>query len=70
MPSPKRLREFSYEELMALMGEAIKTPQAADGLLKAMGEEPGDLFDRFSLEQQFDLRQLYGDLIHRRDQPC
>jgi len=70
MPSPKRLRELSYEELMALMGEAIKTPQAADELLKAMGEEPGDLFDRFSLEQQFDLRQVYGDLIHRRDQRC
>ncbi|RIH87449.1 hypothetical protein [Calidithermus roseus] len=70
MPSPKRLRELSYEELMALMCEAIKTPQAADELLKAMEEEPGDLFDRFSLEQQFDLRQLYGDLIHRRDQQC
>ncbi|WP_276959492.1 hypothetical protein [Allomeiothermus silvanus] len=69
MPSPKRLRELSYEELMALMSEAIKTPQAADGLLKAMEEEPG-LLDRFEGVQWLDLSQLYGDLIHRRDQPC
>lgn len=68
MPSPKRLREFSYEELMALMGEAIKTPQAADELLKAMEEEPG-LLDRFEGVQWLDLSQVYGDLIHRRDQP-
>ncbi|AWR88195.1 MULTISPECIES: hypothetical protein [Meiothermus] len=69
MPSPKRLREFSYEELMALMGEAIKTPQAADELLKAMEEEPG-LLDRFEGVQWLDLSQVYGDLIHRRDQRC
>lgn len=67
MASPKRLRELSYGELMALMGEAIKTPQAADELLKAMGEEPG-LLDRFEGVQWLDLSQVYGDLIHRRDQ--
>lgn len=54
---------------MGVLSDALKTPKGADELLKAMQDEPEDLFDRFSLEQQFDLRQVYGDLIHRRDQP-
>lgn len=69
MVRDRRLSELSYEELMGVLSDALKTPKGADELLKAMEDEPEDLFDRFSLEQQFDLRQVYGDLIHRRDQP-
>lgn len=64
----KRLSELSYEELMGVMADALKTPEAADGLLKAMEKEPG-LLERFEGVQWLDLSQMYGDLIHRRDQP-
>lgn len=62
MASPKRLRELSYEELMALMGEAIKTPRPPTSCRRPCEEEPG-LLDRFEGVH-------WLDLIHRRDRRC